>query len=315
MRPLIFSTFLRSNRVIHGVLITSLLCIVSSSLLLAQSVNVRNGFIPDSVVVGDKAAFYLTATYPKTLNIIFPDSTYSFAPFEFVSKRYFTTKTKDSLSYDSAVYWLSTFEVDPIQYLQLPVFVVHAQDCTTVASLRDSVLLKELVIQTLPDTLQAQNLPLKTNTEYEPVHWLLNYPLLLIAVGVLLVALIVGWLVLGKRIRKYYRAKRLTKQHIQFLEAYNVQLQQLQQKFSPVLAERSLSHWKGYMEALEANPYTKLTAKEIATLIKNKALGEQLQEINAAVYGHNIEVIEPLIFLREHAVKIFNEKLVQVKHG
>ncbi|MCZ8214618.1 MAG: hypothetical protein O9262_00185, partial [Cyclobacteriaceae bacterium] len=43
-----------------------------------SQVKVRGGFLPDSVVIGDEAAFYLSATYPKKLQVIFPDSTYNF---------------------------------------------------------------------------------------------------------------------------------------------------------------------------------------------------------------------------------------------
>lgn len=52
----------------------------------AQGVRVENGFLNDSVKVGQPVQFYLTARYPAHLDIIFPDSTYNFSPFELLQK-------------------------------------------------------------------------------------------------------------------------------------------------------------------------------------------------------------------------------------
>lgn len=296
-----------------SVLVT--LCLITNCITSYAQVKVTSGFIPDSVVVGDHAAYYLTATYPKKLQVLFPDSTFSFQPFEFEKKKYFTTQTSDSLSYDSAVYTLSTFEVDLVQHLQLPVFILHQQDCTTLLSLRDSVILKQLVTIPLPDTLKAENLPLISNTAYEPVAWLLNYPLLLIITGVLLIVIVVGWIIFGKRIRKHFTVKRLQKEHATFMQTFNEQFDLLKQQFSPHNTERILLLWKRYMETLDARPYTKLTTKETALLLEDQALGMQLRRVDAAVYGNNRNIEEPLFELRNVAVNTFQQKLDRVTHG
>ncbi len=283
--------------------------------LNAQEITVRSGFIPDSVVVGDEADYYLTATYPKKLTLLFPDSTFKFQPFEFEKKKYFTTQTSDSISYDSAVYTLSTFEVEKIQYLQLAVFVLHRQDCTTVAATRDSVVLKELVTIPLPDSLRAENLPLKINAAYEPVHWLLNYPLLLYILLGLAIVCIVVWILFGKRIRKHFLIKRLRKEHERFIEGFKQKMEAVKNTFSPQQAEQALSFWKKYMETLDHKPYTKLTTKETATLLSNPQLGNHLRMLDAAVYGNQSVVLEPLENLRAHAVNSFQQKLDQVLHG
>lgn len=278
-------------------------------------VTVRGAFLPDSVVIGDEAAFYLSATYPKKLQVIFPDSTYNFAPFEFVRKKYFTTTTRDSISYDSAIYTLSTFEVDPVQVLQLSAFVLHQQDCTAFSTAIDSVFLKELVTIPLPDTLQAQNLPLISNTAYEPVDWLLNYPLLLYISAGLIIIMLVIWLVFGKRIRKHFTVKRLIKEHEFFVNSFDHHFQLLKQAFNPKQAEQLLFLWKKYMESLDKKPYTKLTSKETERLLQNQNLGQQLRLVDASVYGNNQQIDQPVAFLREHAMHTFQQKLEQVKHG
>lgn len=282
---------------------------------LSAQVTVRSGFIPDSVMIGDEVAYYLTATYPKKLQLLFPDSTHIYQPFEFQKKYYFSTQTRDSISYDSAVYSLSTYEVDLVQHLQLPVYVLHPQDCTIVLSSRDSVFLKELVTNSVPDTLKAENLPLVSNTAYTPVDWLVNYPLLSYLAGGLLLLSLVGWLVFGKRIRKYFVLKRLRKQHEVFVKSFNEQVDVLKQHFSPQQAEQVLSKWKHYMESLDTKPYTKLTTKETVTLLQNKTLGDYLHALDTAIYGRNRQVEESLVHLREHAIQTFQQKLEQVTHG
>ncbi len=294
-------------------LLVFLICLVT--LPSWSQVTVRAGFVPDSVIIGDEAAFYLTATYPKKQQLIFPDSSFNYTPFEYIRKRYFTTQTKDSLSYDSTVYVLSTFEIERVQKLQLPVFLLHQQDCTTYLSPKDSVLLKELVNPAPPDTVKAENLPLISNTAYEPVAWLLNYPLLLYLGGGLIILSISIWILFGKKIRKHFAVKRLIKDHQTFIDRYSNYSQQLQQSFSTHQAEQLLLYWKKYMELLDTKPYTKLTAKETAVLLNDVALGNQLRLVDAAIYGNNRQVEAPITFLKEHAISTFEQKLAQVKHG
>lgn len=282
---------------------------------LSAQVTVRSGFMPDSVVIGDEAAYYLTATYPKKLQLLFPDSTHSFQPFEFVKKHYFTTQTRDTISYDSAVYMVSTYEVEKVQHLKLPVYVLHQKDCTAFYSSPDSVTLQELVTQPLPDSLKAENLPLVSNTAYTPVDWLLNYPLLAyIGAGILLLALL-AWLLFGKKIRKHFMLKRLRKQHELFVKSFSEQVDSLKQQFSARQTELALSNWKYYMESLDAKPYTKLTTKETVGILQDQALGDNLRSLDTAIYGRNTQVEESLLQLREHAVKTFQQKLEQVVHG
>lgn len=290
------------------------LWIMGTNALLAQEVRVQGGFLSDSLGIGDEGAYYLTARYASDLNILFPDSTYDFTPFEYVRKVYFPTRTTNGESYDSALYYLSTFEIDRVQSLSLPVFQFREMDTVTHRSPRDSVRLIELV-KLLPDTLAVQNLPLKTNTAYQLVPLLFNYPLLLAVLAGLLVLALIGWLVFGKRIRKHYRIRRLEKSYQKFAEAFTRELEQLRRSFSPAHAENALVEWKRYMEQLEARPYTKLTTRETLRMENNDALGANLHTIDGAIYGHNTTVVEPLEGLRDFAHRRFAKKLEELKHG
>jgi hypothetical protein len=291
-----------------------LLLFFSTSSVLAQDIKINGGFLSDSLKIGEQTAFYLSARYRSELNVLFPDSTFKFAPFEYERRNYFNTQTKDSISVDSAVYYLTTFEVDRVQRLKLPVFVVQARDCTMHESLLDSVLITQLVAE-VPDSLSVEKLPLKMNTTYERVFFQFNFWVVLIIVGALLIITIVVWLVFGKRIRKHFKARSLRRNHEQFLSSYNRILTQLQSSFTQPGAETALSTWKKYMEQLESKPFTKLTTKETMALIPDEKLKSNLHSIDTAIYGHNRGALPSLDYLKSFAGERFSQKLAEVKHG
>src|SRR5688500_10227732 len=78
-------------------------------------------FQEDSVKLGQQVNYLFFHRHSATEEIIFPDSTYNFSPFELVSRQYFPTRTKGGWSHDSVVYTLRTFDIAPVQTLALPV--------------------------------------------------------------------------------------------------------------------------------------------------------------------------------------------------
>lgn len=286
----------------------------ASLTLSAQDVKVHGEFFADSLIIGDETRFSLTAKYPSKINILFPDSTFNFAPFEFYRKEYFPTRSADGNSYDSVIYYLSTFEVDRVQTLSLPVFQLNPQDCTVYQSNVDSILLTQLVGE-IPDTVTVDKLPLKVNIAYQNVPWLFNYPVFALVCVALAILTLGAWLLFGKRIRKHFRMKRMLKAHQKFIELYSQQVAAVKASFSPVTTETAMSQWKKYMEQLEGKPYTKLTTKETARLEPDETLKKNLHTLDGAIYGHNTSVIESLQNLMEFADQRFARKLEELKHG
>lgn len=281
----------------------------------AQEIKVSGGFLKDSIQIGEPVGYYLAAAYPQSLTVLFPDSVFSFVPFEFAKKIFYPTVTANGTSRDSVIYYLNTFEIEKIQYLSLPVFVTSARDCTAYTPVADSVYLIELVTSPPSDSVNAQNLPLKTNTLYERVFSEFNYIITMIAVGLLLVIAVIVWIAFGKRIIKYFKLKKLEKSHLKFLQAFTNQFQQLSTLFSPEKTEAAISLWKKYLEQLEQRPYTKLTTRETTQMIPNEKLGVSLQMIDRAIYGNQTSVLEPLEELKKFAEQRFVKKLEEIKNG
>lgn len=279
-----------------------------------EEVQVRGGFLSDSMKIGEKTAFYLTARYPSNLTILFPDSTHGFAPFEFEKKKYFLTETTGGISVDSTLYYLTTFEVQRVQSLRLPVYVVHTSDCTIVQTAPDTVLITQLVAH-VPDTVSVDQLPLKMNTSYEEVQYDFNFWMMVIIIAVVFAVAVIVWLLFGKRIQRYFKAKRMQRNHAQFSERYNALLAQLQRTFSTPATESALAAWKKYMEQLESRPYTKLTTTETLKIVKEPALTEPLSRVDKAIYGHETTVVDSLVNLKKFADQRFHRKMKEVQHG
>lgn len=274
----------------------------------------KGRFETDTVKLGKPIDYYLTVTYPKNTSVLFPDSTFSFAPFEFQKKSFFITKTENDVSYDSVIYTLTTFEIDSIQTLALPVFQPQKKDCVIFYSVADTVFFKKMV-DAVPDSLAISQLPLKTNTAYNPVNWLLNYPLALIISGVLLVVLVVIWILFGKRIKRYFAVKRLTKSHSAFIGRFEQSVEGLKNSFTPELAESAVTIWKKYMEELSSRPYTKFTSREIREAEKGE-LGQALHSVDRMIYGRMVpETFDSFQELKTFTQNKFNQKLEEVKHG
>lgn len=280
----------------------------------AQEIKVSSGFVKDSVAIGEPVSYYLTARYPESVMALFPDSTFKFSPFEFGSKKFFPTKTSGGISFDSAVYTLSTFEIDKTQYLSLPVYVTTARDCTAFESLRDSIFLIEQIRVPASDTLAINNLTLKSNTLYERVFTQFNTFILMIILIALIVIAIIVWIFYGKKIIRYFKVKKLEKKYQQFAQAFAGQVADVSKSFSREKTESALSTWKKYLEQLERKPYTKLTTREVIRLDADQELGSSLSVIDQAIYGHQTAVTQPLQALKSIAEQRFAKKLEQIRH-
>ena len=272
-------------------------------------------FLADSIKIGEQIPYSLTVRYPSSLNLVFPDSTFSFAPFEIQKKKYFPTLSKNNISYDSTVYFLTTFEIDSIQILRLPIFSIHAKDCTAFFASPDTIFLKQL-IKVVPDSIAAQELPLKTNTAYQNVKWLLNYWVFIIIISALLISAVTVWLIFGKRIKRYFILRRLQRKHNSFLQKFSKSTEQLRSGFTVKLAENMLVVWKGYMEELMAQPFTTATSKEILQREKDETLGKALQSVDRMIYKANDSYSEEAIAsLNQYAQQRFVSKVEEIKHG
>ncbi|MEM9340510.1 MAG: hypothetical protein AAGA66_17380 [Bacteroidota bacterium] len=241
----------------------------------------------------------------------FPDSNASFFPFEYAAKRFFPTKVINELAYDSTIYLLQSFEIDPVQYLSLTATILDGEDSTVIKTPIDSIYLRALA-PVVSDTTQ-----LLTNADYISVTRAFNYSLLYIILGAVLILLVVLALVFGKKILKYFKLRKLRKEYETFSQMLTAFIRELKKRPDPDTAEYALNTWKKYQEKLEQFPFTKLTTREILVKEVNQELEKPLKSIDRLIYGKRDTetVYQDFQQIEDFTQHRYNKKVDEIKHG
>lgn len=291
--------------------IAGLLCLLPLFTISAQQIIPRGKFLQRQAKIGEEIPYVLTAKYPKNLDILFPDSTYDFSPFEFIHRTYFETRTDSVNSIDSVVYYLSTFEIDSVQHLGLPVYIVENGDSTAIFSQKDSIRLEQLIKE------MPQKPALKTNTTFVKVRKAFNYPILLTVVGVIVFVLVLVLILFGKKLQKTWRVYRMRRAHRKFTANYFNLIRDVSSNNPSKSIEFVLNVWKSYMEKLEKEPFTKMTTKEIVKVHQNDQLKETLTQIDGGIYGNvkMADLFNKFDYLMKFAVERYHIKVEEVQHG
>ena len=293
------------------VFVTTILIFLASQTVFSQALLPAGSFSKDSLKLGEEVSYGLSIKYPKSIDVVFPDSLYSFMPFELIEKVAFPTRSDSIFSFDSAVYTLTTFELDTIQTLALPIFLVTDGDSTIIRPEVDSIILAQ-VVETIPDSIAMIE-----NTAFSNVKLAFNYPYLIVGLTTLILVSVILFLVFGKKIKKKIMLYRLSRMHKRFLEKFNAAIRDLKSENDYAYFEHLLSDWKGYMEKLNKAPYTKLTSREIQSVYPDKELTTSLQEIDRAIYGRlkTPNIPGRFDYLRRVSEDSFHHKIDEIKNG
>lgn len=277
----------------------------------AQNVEPKGSFLQSETKIGEEIQYALSVKYDKSLNILLPDSLFRFDTFEYISRKYFTTKTDSATSYDSVIYKLTTFETDSVQYLQMPVFVMKGKDSLAVFTKMDSILLIP-VLKEIPE-----NPELKTNTALTKMKRQFNYPYLLIALGLVFLIVFVVALFFGRQLSRWWKAYLMQRTHKKFIEKFFHLMRDVSGNNPSNTPEHVTAVWKNYLEKLEKKPISKLTTKEILVLHPNSQLKDNLKIIDRSVYGgeKGNDLFASFDYLMRFAVEIYNEKIRELKQG
>ena len=280
----------------------------------SQEISIKAGFLTDSVSIGKAVPYGIGVYYTSDIDLLLPDSTYNFSPFEYVSKQWFPSNTKGDITFDSVVYYLRTFEIDSIQSLRLSLHQVQYGDSTTIFTSYDSIALLHMVTD-LPDSIEK--IFLIETTDYYRLKPFFNYPYFIAFTFLFLLVSGVGWLAFGKKIMQAIQIKRAHKRYSVFLKKFDALHSSLSGENLIPDSERLLIHWKKYMENLEKYPYLKLTTSELKKANKDEKMVKALQGIDRIIYAGNkvdstIREFEELRFFTE---EIYLDKIEKMKHG
>lgn len=282
----------------------------------AQSLKPDGSFSADTLKVGEPVSYTLTFRYPRELEVVFPDEEANYTPFEYLDRQFFPTRSDSLFSYDSVIYEIATFELDSVQPLTLPVYVVATDengeaDSAAIYANIDSIYLQP-VIEQLPDSVA-----LKENTNPREIPLQFNYPYLLVGIGIFIVVLVLLYVLFGSQLRRQWRLRQLRRADRQFAERFAEAMVRLKTDPSQQHSEQTLVVWKEYMERLDRAPYTKMTTREIARLPAGEPLRDDLRAIDRSVYGktRNGELISHFEELRQYTHRRFEQRIEEIKHG
>ncbi len=269
-------------------------------------------FLKDTIKVGEPVRLSLSYRHPINEQIILPDSTFDFSPFEFQAKEYFPTRSDATTSLDSIVYTLVSFETEPRLSVTLPVFKLAGSDSIPLFSPAQHVYVTALV-----DTLPPE-VSLVSNTAPMSVSQQFNYPYVII--GTLLIAgfLVLVFMLFGKTLERYYSINTLRLRQKRYELAYRKQVKQWESRKSNEILERILFIWKEHLERLDNNKtYSAFTSKEIVATLPDYPLKDTLQLIDASIYGSN-DLVVPASHL-EHLLdvsrQIYTRRKEQLRNG
>lgn len=287
------------------------LFLIFSLQVSSQEISVNGGFVEDSLLIGQDVNFWVSASYPASLEMVFPDSNFIFSPFEFSAKKYFPTESTGDLAYDSTVYTIQSYEIDLVQYLQLPTVILNGEDSTVINTPLDSIFFTELAPM-VSDTTQ-----LIANTNYSLVGTQFNYPLFYYLIGGLVLISIVLLLIFGKKIIRFFKLRKLRKEYENFSGQLAEYIGKMKDNPESTMVEKALVFWKKYQEKLDKYPFTKLTTKEILKNTEAKELEKPLMSIDRLVYGKRPTeaVFQDFQQIEDFTQYRYNKKVEEIKNG
>ena len=271
---------------------------------------VPNGyFIDRKLEIGIPLRYSLSIQYPAELDVLFPDSTYNFGQFEYTSKRYFPTKIIGDELKDSVIYELMSFEIDSVQGLTLPVFLILGGDSIESYSVRDSLMLNHLISGI------DESSTVRSNTEALDLVKAINTPYIIVGGTIGIVLLIVAYFIFGKRVRQYFKIRKLRREYIKFSDKFSQTIGKLNKSKTRKTTEDALLIWKTYLEKLDNQPYTKLTSKEMLSNGIEPNLGETLRTIDRSIYGRveGQDLLKSFERLEDYSLEQYQKKLDEVK--
>ena len=246
-------------------------------------------FKEKNIVIGKPISFILSYKHPKNQNIFFPTDPKLFEPFVLKNIIPITTFTQNGISTDSVVYEVTSFDVNQIQFLSLPVYTLNSKDCTAVFSVPDTVFCKQTIVSEL------SKIQPKSGMRFLKLPQIIDFPRATIGLFVLLIGFGFLYLLFGRTIRRYIRLFYLWSSHRDFEKSFDkLTLGTLNED----KIAGALVLWKKHLQMLEKRPFSSFTTKEINTRIQNPDLAEALRDIDTAIYGGVLGIKTPQAMLQ-----------------
>lgn len=274
-----------------------------------QQVEVNAYFTQDSAKLGERVGYVLKVKHPEATQIIFPDSTFDYSPLVLLEKKTFMSSTSEGITQDSTIYYLSNFSLEPSIFLTLPVYELVRYDSVTYFP-NEAELKLNLTLDSIPEQPIFQE-----NNVYQSLKKSVNWIMVAILVGAILVLLGVLYALFAKRINKIWREQSEKRRWRQFEKKWKIKTAQLEESPAIEIADEVIGLWKGYMESITGLPIKEWTSSEISKKLDDYKVFESLRSIDMIIYaGKSLENDQSIDYLLQVAKEKYQENLTQIKH-
>ena len=259
----------------------------------------RAFFFEDSVTIGKEVRMGMSYTHSGKSNIVFPDSSFDFSPFRYLSSQWFETRTDAGESVDSVIYTLVTYQLDSVLYIQP--YIKNLQTGDKIYT--DSVSIHRKTGITPQDLLLPR---VKETIDVFHVRKEINLPKLSYYVLGSLVLLFLVFAFFGDLIRRKYRVWQFDRRHKNFLTDFR------KMALSPKHIEtnkRAVKEWKAYLEELENEPVSTMSTSELGSLYGNERLESALKLFDSAIFGGVVSEQMPFAYhiLQDFVIKRYRQ--------
>lgn len=281
--------------------------LISTLSLTAFGQNPSLKILTKNASVGQDIQVALTYKHNAKVDVFFPNEATYFKPFELENYEFFPTHTKDSISLDSVIYTIRTFNVDKVQTLNLPVWTFIENDSTAFWSNRDSLLLSELVSDSL---LKEPKLVSSADFIKKKENRMLSIGLLVFLGTLALIGLLA--LVFQNQIKKQILLYRFQERQNTYNKTF---LSLMKSDLNPESLEEVLGLWRNQMKWMENKPFDSLSSVEIEK-VSGEKVGLAIREIETSLFGgQNSERIPlALQILYSYSKERFRERRLAYKN-
>ena len=284
----------------------ALLLLVFTMMAKAQQPRLR--FSVDSIALGNEFRVSLVFDHKPTEEVFFPQEKTYFAPFELLDITYFPTHTIDTVSTDSVIYFIKTYETDTLQTLTLPIWIKNETDSTAVFSNVDTLRL----IHRVPDSLMIGDRPLLGTENTLSTYLKKDFSKSIKWVGFTLLGLGILSLLFRKSIENQLIIYRFKSKNTDFKAKFR---KIMQAESASENLEAASKMWREHLEWLERKPISSLSADEIQKTLKDEWVGDAIRVLETVLYSGRESTRLPLALhvLYTFAQERFKSKLLVLK--
>ncbi|QCK14401.1 hypothetical protein DCC35_06435 [Mangrovivirga cuniculi] len=269
--------------------------------VIAQDITYEGYFRSDSVKAGMPLEYVLNIKYPKDYDVLLPDTTHNFGDFILTGRNFYPTVSDSIYSYDSVVYQLTSFSIENIQTLSVPIKYYAESDSGLINTENDTLYFVEY-IPVVSDTLNV-----KENTALQPLKELVNYPIITLIAFLAVIIIITLIIVLAKPIKTALRRWVLKRKYNKLKNKF------LKTEFSDKHeASKKLAIWKSMLEVSTELPVPAFTTDEIIKFSETSKVENELRSIDRYIYSNKKQdsnLNNDFLTLAELSDQILEQKL------